>query len=44
VAWTDGVAPDVTAAEMVAVLFRAVCAGGVNEINDQDDRDGLLEV
>jgi hypothetical protein len=44
VAWTDGVAPDVTAAEMAAVLYRAVCDGGGNEINEPDDRDGLLEV
>ncbi len=44
VAWTDGVAPDITAAEMAAVLYRAVCEGGGNEIDEPDDRDGLLEV
>ena len=44
VAWTQGVAPDVTAAEMAAVLYGAVCEGGGNEINKPDDRDGLLEV
>jgi len=44
VAWADGVAPDVTAAEMAAVLYRAVCEGGGNEINEPDERDGLLEV
>lgn len=44
VAWTDGVDPDLTAAEMAAVLYRAVCEGGGNEINEPDDRDGLLEV
>jgi hypothetical protein len=43
-AWTDGVGPDVTAAEMAAVLYRAVCDGGGNEINEPDDREGLLEV
>jgi hypothetical protein len=44
VAWTEGVAPDVTAVEMAAVLYRAVCEGGGNEIDEPDDRDGLLEV
>jgi hypothetical protein len=44
VAWTEGVAPDVTAAEMAAVLYRAVCEGGGKEINEPDGRDGLLEV
>jgi|GEM_PF-575105 len=44
VAWTEGVALDFTAAEMAAVLYRAVCEGGGNEINEPDDRDGLLEV
>ncbi len=44
VAWTDGVAPDLTAAEMAAVLYRAVCEGGGNEINEPDQSDGLLEV
>ena len=44
VAWTEGVAPYVTAAEIAAVLYRAVCEGGGNEINEPDDCDGLLEV
>ena len=44
VAWTDGIPPDVTAAEMAAVLYRAVCDGGGKEIDESDDRDGLLEV
>jgi len=44
VAWTERAAPDVTAAEMAAVLYRAVCEGGGNEIDEPDDCDGLLEV
>ena len=44
VAWTEGVALDVTAAEMAAVLYKAVCKGGGNEINEPDDHHGLLEI
>jgi hypothetical protein len=43
-AWTERAAPDVTAGEMAAVLYRAACEGGGNEIDEPDDHDGLLEV
>jgi hypothetical protein len=43
VVWTEGGAPDVTVAEMAAVLYRAVCEGSGNEIDEPDDRNGLLE-
>jgi len=44
VAWTQGVAPDVTAAEMAAVLYGAVCEGGGNRVDEPDDCDCLLEI
>ena len=44
VAWCEGADPDFTAAEMAAVLYRAVCQGGGIEIEEPDDGNGLLEV
>lgn len=43
VAWADNVEPDCTAAEMAAVLYRAVCEAGGEDISERDDSDGLLE-
>jgi hypothetical protein len=43
VARSEGAEPDINAAEMAIVLYRAVCEGGGNQINEPDDRDGLLE-
>jgi hypothetical protein len=44
VALSEGVSLGFTAAEMAAVLYRAVCKGGGNEINEPDDHNGLLEI
>jgi hypothetical protein len=44
VALSEGVSLGFTAAEMAAVLYRAVCKGGGNEINEPDDHKGLLEI
>jgi hypothetical protein len=43
VAWADNVDADCTAVEMAAVLYRAVCEAGGDEISERDDSDGLLE-
>lgn len=43
VAWSEAVAPDCTAEEMAAVLYRAVCEDGGKEITETSDRDGLLD-
>lgn len=43
-AWAEGASADATAAEMAAVMYRAVCEGGGNEIDEPDDCNGLLEV
>ena len=43
-AWAEEVIADITAADMAAVLYRAVCEDGGNEINEPDDRGGLLEI
>jgi hypothetical protein len=44
VAWAEGVDPDCTAVEIAAVLYRAVCESGGNEITEPDSSKCLLEV
>ena len=44
VAWAEGVDPDYTAKEMAAVLYRAVCESGGNEITEPDSSKCLLQV
>ena len=44
VAWTEGIAPDLNAQDMAAVLYGAVCESGGREINERDDDEGLLDV
>lgn len=44
VAWCEDVGTDCTAQEMAAVLYRASCESGGNEITEPDDSAGLLEV
>lgn len=44
VAWAEDASPDITTTEMAAVLYRAACDGGCNEIEEPDNRNGLLKV
>jgi len=44
VAWSEGVDLNCTVEDMAAILYRAVCEDGGNEITEPDDHRGLLEV